>query len=260
MHADVLGVDVLMYHSISDGSGAGCIAPATFAQQMAILDECGYRAVPLAEVAAWLRGGPAPPPRSVVLTFDDAYADFASAAHPELATRGWPATVFLPTGYAGRAADWDATAGGRPVMSWAAIVALAGHGVEFGAHGVRHADLSTLAPDEARYEVVTSKQRIAEQTGQPVRSFAAPYGRTTAAVRTEIAQHYDVAVGTTLARVEPGADPYDLHRIEMWYFRSAALWRAYLLGHARAYFTLRRALRRARAMLTPTRPAAAGRA
>ncbi len=254
MDSEGPGIDILMYHSISNGRGPGCIAPATFARQMAILEECGYRAVPLADVAAWLCGGPAPPPRSVVLTFDDAYADFASVAHPELAARNWPATVFLPTAYAGRAADWDATAGGRPVMSWATVVALADHGVEFGAHGVRHADLTAVAADDARDEVVHSKWRIAENTGRPVRSFAAPYGHTIAAVRAEIARHYDVAVGTTLARVDPGADPYDLPRIEMWYFRDADRWRAYLQGRARGYLFLRQFLRRARAALATGAP------
>ena len=44
-----LHVNILMYHSISEGAGPTCIAPRTFREQMAALEECGYRAVALAE-------------------------------------------------------------------------------------------------------------------------------------------------------------------------------------------------------------------
>jgi peptidoglycan/xylan/chitin deacetylase (PgdA/CDA1 family) len=40
------------------------------------------------------------PRRAVLLTFDDAYRDFATLAWPLLRERGLPATVFIPTAYA----------------------------------------------------------------------------------------------------------------------------------------------------------------
>src|ERR671914_537157 len=60
------------------------------------------------------------PPRAVLLTFDDAYDDFAEVAWPLLRHHGLPATLFVPTAYPdvpGRAFWWDrlhqAVAGAR---------------------------------------------------------------------------------------------------------------------------------------------------
>src|SRR5205807_2904056 len=98
--------------------------------------------------------------------------DFASAAFPELQKRGWPATVFLPTAQVGGVADWDAHAAGRRLLSWATVAELARRGIDFGGHGVRHADLTALTPAAARDEIMHSKWLIAEHTGRPVPGFA----------------------------------------------------------------------------------------
>jgi peptidoglycan/xylan/chitin deacetylase (PgdA/CDA1 family) len=240
MPAQAIGI--LMYHSLSAGAAPVCIAPETFREQLAALAECGYRTVSLAHVAGWLRGESELSERSVVLTFDDGFDDFATVAFPELHARGWTATVFLPSGKVGGAADWEANAPGR-LMSWPTVAELARAGIDFGAHTVSHADLTALPPAVAHEEIVGSKRQIEDQLGRPVTSFAAPYGRTTRAVRAEIGRHYAAAVSTRLARVRPASDPHDLPRIEMWYFRNPRRWRAYLQGSARAYFNLRRVLR-----------------
>ncbi len=51
-----------------------------------------------------------------------------------------------------------------------------GHTVEVGAHGVSHSALSGLSPAEQRSEIQQSKARLEGILGQPVRSFAYPYG------------------------------------------------------------------------------------
>jgi hypothetical protein len=89
---------------------------------------------------------------------------------------------------------------------------------------------------------------IEESAGCRVTCFAPPYGKTNPAVRAEVSRHYLAAVGTSMARAQRTSDVYDLPRIEMWYFRSKRRWRAYLEGGAHGYFTLRKALRRVRAL------------
>jgi peptidoglycan/xylan/chitin deacetylase (PgdA/CDA1 family) len=47
------------------------------------------------------------PPRAVVVTFDDGYADTCREALPLLERAGVPATIFVTTGYQGREFWWD---------------------------------------------------------------------------------------------------------------------------------------------------------
>jgi peptidoglycan/xylan/chitin deacetylase (PgdA/CDA1 family) len=244
------GIDILTYHSISDGPGPTCITPETFRRQMAIVAECGYRGVALAEIVGWLRGEGRPTGKPIVLTFDDGFTDFAGVAVPEIKARDWNATVFLPAGKAGGVADWEGNPGRPPqrLMSWQAAKELAEQGIEVAARGVTHTDLTALTPQDAQREVAEAKQRIEEQIGRPVTGFAAPYGRTNPAVREEIRRHYQAAVSTELGQAQVSDDPHHLPRIEMWYFRNPKRWRSYLEG-ARSYFFLRKILRRARALV-----------
>ncbi len=247
---------VLMYHSISDGPGPTCIAPDAFRRQMTILEDTGYRVVPLLDVAGWLQDGHELPRRCAALTFDDGFEDFATVAFPELSWRGWPATVFVPSGRVGGFDGWDppGSAGHRRLMDWATIAELAGHGVDFGGHGVTHRDLSLIRGPALEAEVRGSKRAIEEWTGRAVTSFAAPYGRSDDEVIAAIRRHYQIAVGTRLARAGRDDDPYDVPRIEMWYFREARRWRAFLQGRAEGFFLARRLLRRGRQLAAAIAP------
>ena len=69
-----------------------------------------YRVVSAAEVLEVRRGRGELPPRSVAVTFDDAYCDFAEHAWPIMRRLGLPVTLFVPTGYPDRpdrAFWWD---------------------------------------------------------------------------------------------------------------------------------------------------------
>jgi peptidoglycan/xylan/chitin deacetylase (PgdA/CDA1 family) len=180
----------------------------------------------------------------VVLTFDDGFADFAEAAWPALRARGWPVTVFLPTGRIGGREDWPGAAPcPRRLLGWPEVVALAREGVDFSAHSVTHRDLTRLPPDEVEREVRQSGEHIEARLGPRPASFAPPYGRSDATVRAAVRRWYRLSVGTRLQRAGPGSDAFDLPRIEMHYFRSPARWRGYLERRERWYVEARRALR-----------------
>ncbi len=237
---------VLMYHSISEGPGPTCISAEIFRAQMDALANAGYQIHSLGDLIGWRRGERELPERSAVLTFDDGFADFATSAFPLLERRGWPATVFLPSGKVGGNDDWESPAAGRPprrLMGWEAVRRLAACGVMFGAHGVTHADLTQLAPSAARREILDSKRTIAEQTGRLPDVFCPPYGRVNSPLLTEIRSAYDASVGTTLAAMRQADDLYTIPRIEMFYFRHPRLWQQYLAGKGGLYFTVRRGLR-----------------
>ncbi len=245
-------VAVLMYHSISEGAEPTCISPAVFRSQMDQLEQAEYQVVSLSDLGEWLRGGRDLPKRCAVLTFDDGFDDFASAAFPELQRRDWPATVFLPVGHVDQTDRWESERPGttpRRLMSWSTIGEMATAGVDFGAHGVTHRDLTQLRGDDLVDEVLTPKRMIEERLSRQVASFAAPFGRTDATVDNLVRRHYRQAVGTVLARTRRRSDPYAIPRIEMWYFRKPQRWEAFLRGDAKSFLLVRQLLRRVRGLL-----------
>lgn len=106
---------ILTYHRIVEPAEAqsypGVISatPAMFSQQMALLAE-RYRVVMLDNVIRAFADRRPLPPRAVLLTFDDAYRDFADHAWPVLQRLKLPVTLFVPTAYPGEPARlfwWD---------------------------------------------------------------------------------------------------------------------------------------------------------
>ncbi len=179
-----------MYHSIGDEIDRDVAAyyrtattPSTFLRQMRLLNEQGYRAItlsqafdsqPLTETS--LRASTAPPSRRdgtdrvVVLTFDDGFNDFASAAFPILNEFGFTATVFLSTGYLG-----DRFITGRPCLHASQVRELAAQGIEFGSHTVTHPRLDSVPGERLGAELRDSKRRIEDILGAQIRSFSYPY-------------------------------------------------------------------------------------
>lgn len=102
------GAVILMYHSVADGAEAEAIdpenrvAPDLFERQMAYLHR-HRRVVALTEVVEQVAAGLTPTAGTVCITFDDGYLDNLRVAAPILARHGLPATIFLATGYVGRA-------------------------------------------------------------------------------------------------------------------------------------------------------------
>ncbi len=85
---------VLMYHRFGDDSGARALPSRLFQQHLEYLTR-HFRVRRLGDVVARLRDGRPLEPRTVVITIDDGYADFAAYAYPALVRCEVPATVFL---------------------------------------------------------------------------------------------------------------------------------------------------------------------
>lgn len=244
MEGAVDSLPILTYHSISNEPGPTSIAPEIFRAQMDAVSEAGVDVVSLGEAESWLAGKLDFHRRTIAITFDDAFRDFATAAFPVLEEYGFPVTVFVPTSAVGGVETWaGANDDVRPLMSWEEIGALADKGVSFGSHTRRHCDLTTLGEAELDGELAASRSELEDRLGRPAPHFAPPYGRSSPAVRKAIARHYSLSVGVKLNEARRSSPIHDLPRIEMFYFRDARRWRAFLDGGGRTYFQARRAAR-----------------
>lgn len=99
---------VLTYHRIGAPDERPDLDPALvsatpeqFERQVSHLSR-NFDVVGLDRAIGALRGEADLPGRPVLLTFDDAYRDFAEVAWPILRSHGLPATLFVPTGFPDR--------------------------------------------------------------------------------------------------------------------------------------------------------------
>jgi peptidoglycan/xylan/chitin deacetylase (PgdA/CDA1 family) len=107
---------ILAYHRVAELRDTPAVdvrtvsaTPEGFARQMKHLARF-YRVVSVPEVLEAVEKGRVLPKRAVVITFDDAYVDFAEIAWPILKQFRLPVTMFVPTAYSNqpeRAFWWD---------------------------------------------------------------------------------------------------------------------------------------------------------
>lgn len=107
---------VVAYHRIAEFGANPAVddrtissTPSVFREQMRHIAR-HYRCVELPQVLDAVERGVALPRRSVLVTFDDAYSDFAEIAWPILKELRLSATMFVPTAFSGdsqRVFWWD---------------------------------------------------------------------------------------------------------------------------------------------------------
>ncbi len=183
-------IPILMYHSISNYASPNfkpCIVwPEAFEEQLIYLNQHHYIPVTVTQFAqAIARGGEGLPGRPVILTFDDGYADFYTHAFPTLQRHGFTATLYVATAFVGGTSRWlqHIGEGMRPMLTWEQLSEMNEGGIECAAHSHNHRPLDMLSSSEARYEITRSKDLLEEHLGQPVLSFAYPFGYYSAWVR-----------------------------------------------------------------------------
>ncbi|HEX5713233.1 MAG TPA: glycosyltransferase [Solirubrobacterales bacterium] len=216
------GVPVLMYHAFSEGEEHDryVISRRRFAQHLRLLRALRYRVLDFAELAEMLAAGEAPPERAVVLTIDDGYADNLAIALPLLRRYRSPATVFLVSQRLGGVNDWtpDGAVAGRPLLTEAEARELAAAPeIAIGAHTRSHPRLTDTAGDQRAEEIAGSGADLAELLGEPIPTFAYPYGNfdpdVVATTRNGGGYRAACTVESRLARI--GDDPLEIPRLEI---------------------------------------------
>jgi O-antigen biosynthesis protein len=215
-------IPILMYHSISSVATASfrryTTTPGDFSDQIRYLATNNFTPMTVSRLRSAIESKIPLPPRPVVLTFDDGFADFYTEAFPILLSSGFTATVYLVSGFTGRTGKWLRHAGeeSRELLTWSQVRELDAHGIEFGAHTHSHPQLDTIEHSDARYEIAHSKRCIEDAIGHSVPSFAYPHGSYTPSIKrmVRLAGYTSAcAINKRLSSVTD--DPFALSRLEI---------------------------------------------
>ena len=170
---------VLLYHRVNDVSKDNLTTSLDrFIEHLATLKR-HYLVVSLSAALEAARIGHYLGPNVVVITFDDGYADNHDIAAPILEHFGLPATFFVSAGLVDTDLRFahDAKSPHRfSNLTWQQVTSLAARGFEIGSHGWSHKNLARSPLEEARREILRSRDALTQRLGIPPRSFAYPYG------------------------------------------------------------------------------------
>jgi peptidoglycan/xylan/chitin deacetylase (PgdA/CDA1 family) len=214
-------VPILMYHRVAIDGPPGLnrwrVTPELFDAHMTALSQAGYQTITLVEWAGALIKGRPVEGKRVVLSFDDGYSDFLSAAVPVLRRHNFSATMFLVAERIGQTALWDVEYGDpAPLMSWEEIKSLQALGIEFGAHSCIHRKMTQMEPAELAEDTRRTRSILEAGLGVPVPTLAYPYGDQNESVRRIVGEAGTTAAVTTEQGISKlGDDLLRLPRIEV---------------------------------------------
>ncbi|MCF2529763.1 polysaccharide deacetylase family protein [Yinghuangia soli] len=229
------GATVLIYHRVGGGTRDELDMPTSeFATQLDALP--GDAVVPLDTALDRLDAHDRTP--SVVLTFDDGFADVYENAWPLLRARALPFTLYLASGMVGGTMHWEGSTGtssGAPALTWDQLAEMHDSGLlTIGNHTRSHARPEALSEDE----LDAASDEIDKNLGVRPDHFAYTWGIPVPAMEHALRCRFRSAATGALGRNLPGTDPIRLNRVPVRRTDPADFFRAKLtgnLGPERAY-------------------------
>ncbi|HEX9049853.1 MAG TPA: polysaccharide deacetylase family protein [Anaeromyxobacter sp.] len=232
---------VLMYHRVCRDEprrpSEFVVSAATFRRQMSWLARHGYYTP---RISAVLRDGGRAPcvcGRPVVLTFDDGYRDVLENAVPVLRAFGFTAAVFPVLDLARRFNHWDeASELAGPLLTPDELRAVEDAGLELGSHTMTHAALPRATDGALRWELVRSREVLAEIAARPIPALAYPYGEVDERVKDAArAAGYDAALAVNSGPLDWRDDAYEIRRQRVGDASSDAYMRFIVSGAEKLY-------------------------
>jgi peptidoglycan/xylan/chitin deacetylase (PgdA/CDA1 family) len=190
----MISLPILNYHSISQGGtdhfGKFTLRPEMFAQHMKLISDQGYTPLTVKNFAHSVRGFSSLPNKPVIITFDDGFSDFYTAAFPILQEFRFPATLYVVTDDIDGTSKWIKPNRGeyRKMLTWSQLAEIQKAGIECGAHSATHIHLDVAEPEIARQEITRSKDTLEQKLGCQIHSMAYPYGHYTKTVRQMVVE------------------------------------------------------------------------
>lgn len=221
------GATLLIYHRVGGGTGDELDVPRdAFVRHLDIL--AGHDVVALDVALDRLDAGNRDP--SLVLTFDDGFADVYRHAWPQLRQRGLPFTVYLASAYVARPMRWPgSTAAGAPGqgMSWPELAEMVDSGLcTVGNHTHRHVRPEVLQASD----LDECSAAIEAALGVLPRHFTYPWGVTVPALEPALRARFRSASTGQLGRNLPATDRMRLRRVPVRQTDPDAFFAAKLVG------------------------------
>ena len=215
---------ILMYHMVckpeTKEESRYAITPKNFANHMRFLVQSNYQVLSLSSIERLISDQKFFPERSVVITFDDGFADNYESAYPILGEYGLPATIFLISAKIGGVNEWMSGTKAypvKPLLNWVQVHEMAKHNIEFGSHTVSHANLLEVSETQLRLELQDSKKELEDHFGMPVTQFAYPYGSYNQRCRDLVETvGYKLACTTRSGFNNEAVDALELRRLEVY--------------------------------------------
>lgn len=225
------GATLLIYHRVGGGTSNELdLLPDTFRRQLDLLAE--HDVLSLDSALDRLEQHDARP--SVVLTFDDGFADVHEHAWPMLRDRQLPFTIYLATAYVGAEMVWEgATAKGMPGrgLTWHQLEEMVASGLcTIGNHTHHHVRPEVLHGEEL--DLCTDA--IQRHLGVTPRHFTYPWGIRVPAMDDAMRDRFRSASTGVLGRNLPDADRMALTRVPVRRTDPHSFFAAKLTGALRA--------------------------
>ncbi len=211
LYGPCVSLPTLLYHHVQDAETATAnnqksltVFTDVFQSHLQYLKDKGYQPVSIEILINFFTNGTLPPPKSVLLTFDDAYADFGTVAFPILQAFGFPATVFVSTGLVDNPGYLD----------WSQISSMSSQ-IFFANHTWSHRSVASNQ-EILEKEISTADSQLTLHNLNSPKVFAYPYGITDPLVEKYLAeQNYQLAFTTVPGRILCTKKRFDLPRIRI---------------------------------------------
>jgi len=165
-------IPILMYHSAQylkeEPNNDLRVPKEKFREQMKFLKENGYTTLTMQEMYDFFKDNKPIPEKSVVITFDDGYADNYTNALPAIKEFGLKATVFVVT-------DWVGT--NSAYMTIQQLKEMDQNGFDVQSHTAAHQELDKLTYEQQLKTLRESKEFLEKNLNKKIITICYPIGK-----------------------------------------------------------------------------------
>lgn len=209
-------VPVLMYHYIGDlPTNADAtrkdltVSTQNFTAQMNFLLSQGYTSITPGQLYLYLTKNKAIPAKSVVISFDDGYADTFDNAVPILETDHLTGMFGIITGLV-------ATNTISNYANWQQIISARNAGMAIVSHSYSHPNFAALSASDQNFNIAKSTVDLTGELGTPPTYFIYPFGKYNSTTEQTLKNHgYVMSFTTAYGFVKPGENLLELPRVRI---------------------------------------------